>query len=131
MGSIWKLEGTVNKLKLGDSISVGMLAEAKKRALRRGFWFRTLNRVERAIIDLTIQCVASIKSQKLAKLLEAITNKLQTSSESIVDRLVRTIGVPLARKMSTVATLWGNNSAKSWASELSFAAFLAVMNTNK
>ena len=111
--------------------SVGVLAQAKKLALRRGVWFRTLNRVERAIIDLTVQCVDCIKSGKLAKLLTAIMDKLQSAMESIVERLVRTIGIPLAEKISCIAVGWGNVSAKRWASDLSFAVFLAVAQTNK
>ena len=113
------------------SPSVGMLVQTKKRALRRGIWFKTLNRVERAIIDLTVQCLDNIKSGKLAKLLTAITDKLQFAMESTVDRLVRTIGVSLAEKISSIAVGWGNVSAKSWASDLSFAGFLAVAHTNK
>jgi hypothetical protein len=116
---------------LGDSPSVRMLAQARKFALRRGVWFRALNRVERAIIDLTLQCVDTIKSGKLAKLLTAIMDKLQSTMESIVDRLVRTIGVALAEKISCTAVGWGNVSAKSWASDWSFAVFLAVASTNK
>lgn len=111
--------------------SVGVLAQAKKLALRSGVWFRTLNRVERAIIDLTLQCVDCIKSGKLAKLLTAIMDKLQFAMESIVDRLVRTIGAPLAEKISCIAAGLGNVSAKSWASDLSFAVFLAITHANK
>lgn len=118
------------KWELGRSPSVGMLTQAKKLALRRGVWFKTLNRIERAIIDLTVQCVDSIKSGKLAKMLTAIIDKLQSAMESIVDKLVRTIGVPLAEKISCVAAGWGNVSAKSWTSDLSFAAFLAMMHTS-
>jgi hypothetical protein len=118
------------KGELGRSLSVGLLTQAKKLALRRGVWFKTLNRIERAIIDLTVQCVDSIKSGKLAKMLTAIIDKLQSAMESIVDRLVKTIGVPLAEKISCVAAGWGNVSAKSWASDLSFAAFLAIMHTS-
>jgi hypothetical protein len=122
--------GLTVKRELAGSPSVGMLAQAKKLALRRGVWFKTLNRVERGIIDLTVQCVDSIKSVKLAKLLMVIIDKLQSAMESIFDRLVRTIGVPIAEKISCIATGWGNVSAKSWASDLSFAAFLAAMHTS-
>ena len=111
--------------------SVRMLSQTRKLALRRGVWFRALNRVERAITDLTLQCVDTIKSGKLAKLLTAIMDKLQSAMESIIDRLVRTIGVSLAQKVSRTAVGWGNQSAKSWASDLSFAAYLAATQTNK
>jgi hypothetical protein len=113
-----------------NPLSVSMLADAKKHALRRRVWFRVLNRVERATIDLTVQFVDSIKSVKLAKMLTAIVDKLQSAIESTIDRLVRTIGVHLAGKISCVAAGWGNVSAKSWASDLSFAAFLATMHTS-
>ena len=112
--------------KFGDFPSVGMLAQTRKLALRRGVWFKTLSRVERGMIDLTLQCVDRIKSGKLAKLLTAITDKLQSAMESIFDRRVRTIGVPLAQKISRIAVGWGNLSAKSWASDLLFAFFLTM-----
>jgi len=45
---------------LGGFPSVGGLVKVKKIALRRRVWFRCLDRVERGIIDLTVQCVDSI-----------------------------------------------------------------------
>ena len=106
--------------------SVGTLAEAKKLALRRGVWFRLLNRVERGIIDLTVRYVDSIKSGVLAKVVAVIMEKMQSSMESIVDRLVRTVGLPLARKISDIAVSWGNRLASMWADDLAFARFLVV-----
>jgi hypothetical protein len=74
-----------------------------------------------------VQCVDKIKSRKLAKLLTAIMGKLRSALESTVERLVRAIGIPLAEKNSCMAVGWGNVSAKSWASDLSFAAFLVAI----
>ena len=107
-------------------ISVARLADAKKTALRRGVWFRSLSRVERGIIDLTVKYIDSIKSVKLAKVLTAIIVKLQTTTESVVDKLVRTVGLPLARKISNLAVSWGNRLASLWAEDCSFAGFLVV-----
>jgi hypothetical protein len=75
-------------LSSGSFLSVGNLADTKKTALRRGVWFRTLNRVERGIIDLTVRYVENIKSTKLAKVVTAIIEKLQYAIESVADRLV-------------------------------------------
>jgi hypothetical protein len=44
--------------------------------------------------------------------------------------LVRTIGFPFAEKISCLAAGWGNVSAKNWATDLSFATFLAAMHTS-
>jgi hypothetical protein len=107
------------------SMSTKKLSEAKKAALRRGVWFRTLSRVERGIIDLTVRYVDSIKSSKLANLVTAIIEKLQTTIESMADKLVRTVGLPLARKISSIAVSWGNRSACKWAEDLAFAKYLA------
>ena len=106
--------------------SVGMLSQARKLALRRGVWFRALNRVERGIIDLTVQYVDSIKSTKLAQVVRAIIDKLEFAVESVIDRLVRTVGVPLAQKISDIAVGLGNHLASLWAVDFGFARFLAL-----
>ena len=113
-------------LSSGSFLSVRSLADTKKTALRRGVWFRTLNRVERGIIDLTVRYVENIKSTKLAKVVTAIIKKLQYAIESVADRLVRTIGLPLARKISNIAFSWGNLLASKWAEDHAFARYLAL-----
>jgi hypothetical protein len=105
---------------------LGKLAEAKKAAFRRGVWFRALNRIERGIVDLTMRYVDNIKSAKLAKVLTAIIEKLQQATESMADRLVRNIGIPLAQKISGIAVSWGNHAAAKWAQDRSFARFLVL-----
>ena len=121
-----RVEGLVFRVELGSSPSVGMLVEVKRLALRRRVWFRSLSRVERGVIDLTVKCVDIIKSGKLAKVVTAIIEKLQSAMESTVDRMVRAVGLPLARKMSRVAVGWGNHLAFMWADDLKFARYLAL-----
>ena len=124
--SLRRVEGLVFKMELGGSPSVGVLVEVKKLALRRRVWFKSLSRVERGVIDLTVKCVDSIKSGKLAKVVTAIIDKLQSAMESQVDRMVRTMGLPLARKISNIAVSWGNCLAVRWADDLKFARYLAL-----
>ena len=114
------------EVELGGSPSVGMLVEVKKLALRRGVWFRSLSRVERGVIDLTVKCVDVIKSCKLAKVVTAIMDKLRSAMESTVERTVRAVGLPLARKISGLAVSWGNRLAVVWADDLRFARYLAL-----
>ena len=80
--------------------SVGVLAEAKRVALRRGVWFRALSRVERGVLDLTVKVVDKIRSAKLVKVVVAILDKLVLALESVVDRLVRVVGRSQAQKVS-------------------------------
>jgi hypothetical protein len=109
-----------------SALSIGKLTETKKYALRRGVWFKALNRVERGIIDLTVKYIDNIKSATLGKVLTAIMLKLQTITENMIDKLVRTIGLPLARKISNIAVCWGNRLASMWADDPAFARFLII-----
>ena len=110
-----------------NCLSAGSLANAKKTALRRGVWFRSLSRIERGVIDLTIRYVANIKSTKLAKVVTAIIEKLQTATENRLERLVRTIGLALTQKLSKIAISWGNKSASQWANDRSYAKYLLLI----
>lgn len=111
-------------------IFVSRLVEARRRALRRGIWFRLLGREERSIMNLTIRCVDRVRSAKLAKIVTAITVKLNLAMESTLKRLVRTVGRLMAQKLSQIAQGLGNHSAVLWAEDLGFVQFLAVMHMN-
>lgn len=125
--------GAESKLAVASDIglSTRKLSALKHLALRQRVWFRCLSRIERGIIDLTVQCVDSIRSSKLAKVVTAIVQKLDAAMEGMVDQLVRTVGLPLAQKISMIAEKLGNFSAKSWATDKLFARYLAVMSLNK
>lgn len=113
-----------------DSISINQIIASKKIALRRRVWFRVLSRVERGILDLTTKYVVRIRSTKLANVVSAILSKLEVAVESMVDRLVRTVGFSLAQKISDLAKCLGNRLASGWAADAAFARFLAVMQFN-
>ena len=117
--------GLVAKQTLSNCLSVKALFDVKKLALRRRVWFRSLSRIERAIIDLTVRYVDNIKSTKLAQLVGVIVEKLQMTLESKADRLVRTVGLSLAQKTSAIAVSWGNRLASLWAFDRGFARYLS------
>lgn len=123
--------GHLFKTKPAGIIKVQQIVQVKKVALRRGIWYRALNRLERSVLDLTAKYVDTIRSSKLATLVMVIVEKLKVASESIVDRLVRSVGFPLAQKVSVIAVSWGNSSAKQWASDKDLARFMAVTHLNK
>ena len=87
--------------------------------------------IDRVLVDLTIKVAENIRSPHLAKCIFAVMSKLEGLLESRVLKSLRTIGRPLAEKISFTAQRWGNMSAKSWATDLSFAVFLAVMQAPK
>ena len=112
--------------RIGNLASIKRLTKIKKTALRRRVWFKTLARIERGIIDLTVKYVSNVKSTILAKVLTAIVDKLQTAMESRLDCLGRTVGFHIAKQISELAIKWGNRSAELWSIDLMFAKFLAI-----
>jgi hypothetical protein len=107
------------------------LIKLRLKAMRAGVWFRALPRIDRALVDLTIKVASNIRSFTLAKNLLAVIRKLEGSLESSFSRAFREVGLPLAQKLSLVAQKWGNTSAESWSSDVSFIKFLAVMHINE
>lgn len=104
------------------------LARLKLKAVRRGVWFRDLKREERRLLELTMRVVEKVHSFLLAKVVSRIVSKLFEAMESKIYRLMRTQGRNLAEKLSKIAEVWGNTTAKSWADDRGFIQYLTVSN---
>lgn len=113
------------------AITRNQLTKLKLKAIRAGVWFKALPRIDRVLVDLTIQVAVSIRSTQLAKSVIEVVGKLDSLLESKFERLAQTIGRSLAQKNSRIAQQWGNMSAKYWSTDGSFALYLAVMHANK
>jgi hypothetical protein len=98
----------------------------KFKAVRAGMWFKALSMIDRALVDLTIKVAENIHSISLAKSIFAVVSKLERFLESPALKSLKLIGYTLAEKISLIAQKWGNASAENWATDLSFAFFLAV-----
>ncbi|MCW3984389.1 MAG: hypothetical protein NWE96_10420 [Candidatus Bathyarchaeota archaeon] len=107
------------------------LIALKTKAIRSGAWFKTLKRIDRALIDLTIKVVELIKSETLAKSILSLTRKLEeTLKNNSFSVRLREIGLHLAKKISNIAQKLGNLYAAAWAFDFSFAAFLTAIHIN-
>jgi hypothetical protein len=104
------------------------LARLKRKAWRKGCWFRDLKQNERVLLDLTIRVVEKVRSSILAKLVSKIVDKLFWSIESRVYRLIRSEGRLMAEKISEIAQSWGYRAAKSWGEDRGFMQYLTVSN---
>jgi hypothetical protein len=102
----------------------------RQKAMRKHVWFKVLNQSERAIFNLTIQCVEHIKSLKLAKIMTAIVEKLTYSMTGKVESLSENIGRPLAQRLSSLAFSWGNHEALEWAEDILFIRYLTIVKMN-
>jgi len=98
----------------------------KTEALRRKTWFRALSRIERSIVDLTIQCVERVRSRTLAKVVLKILDKLLKTLEEVFIHRAEKIGLEIAQRLSEIALKWGNRQVWVWKYDLRFATFLGV-----
>lgn len=106
------------------------LVRIKKRALRRGIWYRILSRTERILMDLTMRVVDVVRGFRLANLLNSIITKLCDAMESNVKRLMSTEGKERARRISEIGKKIGCKSAKNWVSDRGFMLFLVIAYIN-
>jgi hypothetical protein len=122
-----------NMLHDADSgfIEKAQLKKLKLKAMRAGVWFKTLPRIDRVLVDLTIKVAGTIRSFTLANKILTVIRKLESVMESKFRRAVKEAGFPIARKLSSIAQKWGNASAKNWASDESFASYLAALTLNE
>jgi len=115
----------------GNVISVRDLIILKQRAMRRGLWYKAVNRLDRLLVDLTIKVSSVVHSITLARSLLLVAQKLQHTFESKLEHATRTIGVSLAQKNSLLAQTWHYKEAAVWAIDQSFARYLAIMNLDR
>jgi len=106
------------------------LVRIRSKAIRRGIWFKTLTRSERAQVDLTIRVVQKIRSLLLARVLSSLVKKLLEAMESMVVHMMKVVGRPLAERLSQIAQKWGNASASRWAKDLAFIQYLTITHIN-
>jgi uncharacterized membrane protein len=130
---MYQIVGYTTTMPEGSShfLNRAQLMKLRQKAIRAGVWFRALPRIDRVLVDLTIKVAENIRSTHLAKSIYAVVGKLDGLLESSVLKSLRLIGRPLAEKISSIAQKMGNVSASTWASDSSFAFFLAVMHTNR
>ena len=113
-------------------IGRAQLIKLRAKAIRTGAWFRSLRKIDRALIDLTIMVTHdNIRSVALANNIISVMKKLEGFSEHSLRRIVKEVGFPLAQKASSLAQKWGNQSANKWRFDSSFASFLAILSINQ
>lgn len=106
------------------------LIKLRQKAMRAGVWFKTLSRIDRVLVDLTIKVADTIRSPNLTQSILVIAVKLEGLLESKLDRFMREFGLPITHKLGELAENWGYKAACQWANDKDFARFWAVMKLN-
>ena len=111
-------------------LNKAQLIKLRLKAMRAGVWFKTLHRIDRVLIYLTIRVANRVRSASLANCILSVTRKLEGLLERNLVRAIKEIGFPLACRLSLFAQKWGNNSAQEWMKDMVFVRYLAVMKFN-
>ncbi len=103
-----------------------VLLDLRTRSLRKRVWYRSLDRIERGLVDLTIRWVDNVRNCTMARVLLRILGKLVQALEHGMVRVL-TVGRELALRASELAVRWGNTQAYTWRSDKVFWFGLARM----
>ena len=76
------------------------LVRLRRKALRRGIWYKVLSRIERSLVNLAIAAVSRVRSLVLARSLAVVVEKLSGFFGSGVLRRVQAVGFPLSALFS-------------------------------
>ena len=99
------------------------------KAKRRGSWF-SLGREEKSILYLSVRLQLKFRSLDLLRSLASILKKLEEWGETPYAWIQR--GTRLAWAFSAFAVSCGNQAARAWRNDLSYAQFLgSVMASHK
>jgi len=115
---------------IADMFTSSFLSEIRRKALRKGVWYKALDALERGILSLASRVVERVESAVLGVELVKIMSKLKDSMMSGFVRRVREFGLWRAREVAEQAVGWGHKSSAAWASNLNFARYLTLMDYN-
>ena len=107
------------------------LTSVKRKALRKGVWYSTLDRVERGIMNLTARIVDRVDSEILGVELVKILAKLVKTLKSGFVRHMEKFGFGRVFELSRMAVEWGNSVAKVWVNDMGFVGYVSMMDVNK
>ena len=107
------------------------LLKVRRRSLRKGVWYKSLDCLERGIISLAAQVVDRVQNVVLGVEIVKILAKLRDALKGELVRRMEEYGYERAKEIAAIAVEWGNRAAKYWVSEINLARYLSVMDLNQ
>ena len=106
------------------------LAGLRHKALRKGVWFRVLDRTERGILTLASRVVDRVRSSLLGRVLVGIIAKLNRGLKGEFRCLLESFGCSRVRVLVGQARMLGSGVAQDWLGDEGFARYLTVLEFN-
>ena len=111
-------------------LNSGLLAEIRRKALRGGYWFRVLDRVERGIFELASRLFEVVHSGTLLVELVKIINKLRAVARSPFVKHLEAHGVDRILQVYEQAKRLGYGSLDGLLNE-GFMRYLMLLDFNQ
>jgi hypothetical protein len=109
----------------------GFLSDVRRRALRKGIWFRALDTLERGILLLSAQVVNSVRSSLLTFQLVKILAKLKNASKSGFLNHLERFGLERVRAVQVQAEAFGSERVKGLVGDFGFVRYLMFLDYNQ
>ena len=106
------------------------LISVKRKALRKGVWYRSLDGIERGILSLAARVVDRVCSAVLGVELVKIIARLRDDFKGEFVKRMETFGFMRIKEIVGLARLWGNDVAGIWGRDVGFVRYLTAMSLN-
>ena len=106
------------------------LSGVRRRGIRRGVWYRVLDRVERGILTLSARVVEKVESVVLGVELVKILKKLKDAMKSMFVKRMEDYGVKRVKEIVAQAVSWGCKTTQTWDSDRGFAEYLTLLDVH-
>ena len=108
----------------------GFLVKVRRKAMRRGIWFRSLDLVERGILSLAARVVERVESVVLGVEIVKILRRLRDAMKGGFARRMEEYGYVRAGILAGRAVEWGYLAARRWASDAGFVRYVTAMDVS-
>ena len=103
------------------------LHNVRRNALRKGLWFRALDRMERGILELTYSRFDEVRSLGLARVIVNILVKLKEASKSPFIKHVEAFGIKKVQYLVEQALKLRCKEAINWRNDRGFIQYIALI----
>ncbi len=107
------------------------LDDIKRRAIRSRVWFKTLDGLERGIINLSVKVLDStVTLSRLDNVLSIIIAKIEDALKGEFEKRLESYGLNRAGEIVDIAIRLGHVSALGWLNDGNFARYVTFMSLN-
>ena len=106
------------------------LSDVRRKALRKGVWYKALDMLERGLISLACRVIDRVESVVLGVEIVKIMKKLVDSMKSGFVRRMEEYGYFKAREIVDQVNCWDQSYSPNWSLKIDFARYLALIEYN-